>query len=80
MFPAMSIRQPHRRAPPAILVGALAVFDAFNYPRGTLLRMGPGYFPTVLGLLMIGLGTILLVQASRPAPAPAERFSCCVRS
>jgi hypothetical protein len=57
-----------------ILVGALAVIDAFSYPRGTLLRMGPGYFPTVLGIFMIGFGAILLVQAFRPQPAAAEPF------
>ena len=60
-----------------ILVGAFAVLDALNYPRGTLLRMGPGYFPTVLGTLLIGFGAILLLQAFRPAPvapAMAERF------
>src|ERR1700722_9712255 len=57
-----------------ILVGALAVVDAFNYPRGTLLRMGPGYFPTVLGILMLGFGAVLLLQAFRPDPAAAERL------
>jgi hypothetical protein len=50
------------------------VFVALGYPVGTLLRMGPGYFPAVIGLLMIGFGVILLVQAFRPEPAAAEPF------
>ena len=31
------------------------------------LRMGPGYFPTILSILMIGLGAMIAVQALRAA-------------
>ena len=30
---------------------------------GTSFRMGPGYFPTILSILMIGLGAVIAVQA-----------------
>ena len=30
--------------------------SARNYALGTAARMGPGYFPRILGLLLIGLG------------------------
>jgi Tripartite tricarboxylate transporter TctB family len=39
-----------------IAIGAAAVFIARNYTFGTALRMGPGYFPTVLGGLLILFG------------------------
>ena len=57
-----------------VLVGVVALTEAARHPMGTLLRMGPGYFPTVLGVLIIGFGAILLAQAFRPAPAMALNF------
>ena len=41
------------------LFGVFAVIVARNYPMGTSFRMGPGYFPTVLGggLALLGLFT-----------------------
>ena len=32
---------------------------------GTSFRMGPGYFPTILSILMIALGAVIAVQALR---------------
>jgi hypothetical protein len=34
-----------------------------NYPMGSALRMGPAYFPTVLGGLMAVLGAIVLLRS-----------------
>jgi hypothetical protein len=34
-----------------------------NYPMGTAVRMGPAYFPTVLGGLMAVLGAIIFLRA-----------------
>ena len=42
----------------AIGTGAMAI--ARNYPFGTALRMGPGYFPVVLGGLLVVFGLYLL--------------------
>jgi hypothetical protein len=39
-----------------IAVGAAAIIIASKYAFGTALRMGPGYFPTVLGGLLILFG------------------------
>lgn len=36
---------------------------SFNYPMGTAVRMGPAYFPTVLGGLLAILGGFLLLRA-----------------
>ncbi|MCC7079692.1 MAG: tripartite tricarboxylate transporter TctB family protein [Burkholderiales bacterium] len=41
-----------------IIFGAAAVYMSRDYPMGSAMRMGPGYFPHYLGILMIlfGLG------------------------
>jgi uncharacterized membrane protein len=48
-----------------IATGAAAVLIARNYSFGSSLRMGPGYFPTVLGGLLILFGIYLLVEGLR---------------
>lgn len=45
----------------AIGSGAIAVASGYNL--GTSVRMGPGYFPTVLGALLVLVGTISMVRA-----------------
>lgn len=35
----------------------------FNLALGTSLRMGPGYFPLLLSIILVGLGVATLVQA-----------------
>lgn len=39
-----------------IAFGALAIYIATDYPFGTASRMGPGYFPTWIGIMLIVLG------------------------
>ncbi len=41
------------------------VYSGISYNLGTAARMGPGYFPRILGLLLIALGGILAVRALR---------------
>jgi hypothetical protein len=41
-----------------VAFGVLAIVVAANYPMGTALRMGPGYFPTYLGALLIAIGVV----------------------
>jgi hypothetical protein len=48
-----------------IVFGLLAILIAREYPLGTAARMGPGYFPRGLGILMIALGAILALRALR---------------
>src|SRR5512145_294018 len=45
--------------------GAVAMWIARDYPFGSALRMGPGYFPTVLGGIMIAMGLYVLVLGVR---------------
>jgi hypothetical protein len=45
--------------------GVAAVGIGSNYPLGAAARMGPGYFPRILGILLIVLGAALAVRALR---------------
>jgi hypothetical protein len=36
-----------------------------SYPLGTASRMGPGYFPRILGILLLGLGALLSLRGFR---------------
>lgn len=50
--------------------GYVAAHAALSYDLGTVLRMGPGMFPTTLGVLLAGLGVLILVPALfRAGPA-----------
>ncbi len=46
-------------------IGTAAMLIARNYPFGTALRMGPGYFPTLLGGLLIIFGLFILATGLR---------------
>ncbi len=57
-----------------IAVGVVALYDASHYPMGTLLRMGPGFFPAILACIMLVLGTILLLQGLSRQSVEPTRF------
>jgi hypothetical protein len=46
-------------------VGLAAVVLGSRYNLGTAARMGPGYFPRILGMLLIALGSIIALRALR---------------
>ena len=46
-------------------IGAAAMWTASHYPFGTTRRMGPGYFPTVLGAILILFGICVMVKGLR---------------
>ena len=58
--------------------GLATVIIAMDYPMGAAVKMGPAYFPTVLGglLVLIGLMAIIrsLLSIGRPS-GPIERFA-----
>lgn len=60
-----------------ILFGALSLHFAADYPMGTAVRMGPGYFPTIVGWCTIVLGVLVtlggLVTDGEPAEPPHFR-------
>jgi len=54
-----------------LAIGAGAILVAREYPIGTAMRMGSGYFPTVLGGILILFGLFLAargVRSSERAP------------
>jgi hypothetical protein len=48
-----------------LFLGGFAVAVAANYPMGSTMRMGPGYFPTVLGGILCLFGVYLVVRGIR---------------
>ena len=40
-------------------LGVLAIYLSRDYPMGSALQPGPGYFPTWLGGIMIGFGVVI---------------------
>ena len=46
-----------------IFFGFLAVVVARNYPMGSALRMGPGYFPIILGSALAVLGFMIAARS-----------------
>ena len=50
--------------------GVAAAAFARSYPMGTTMRMGPGYFPTLLGWLLALIGFVLIARTLiRPGPS-----------
>ena len=46
-----------------LFFGLVAVIVARDYPMGTAGRMGPAYFPTMLGSLLILIGAIAVIRS-----------------
>ena len=45
--------------------GLLAIIVARDYPMGSAMRMGPGYFPTYIGLALIAMGAWIAADGFR---------------
>jgi hypothetical protein len=58
-----------------IFFGVSAILIARDYGMGTALRMGPGYFPTILGGLLTLVGIISLVRSFVVAGSPIGGFA-----
>lgn len=55
--------------------GLGAILLGRDYPMGTATRMGPGYFPVVLGGLLVVIGLALMARALRQDGPPVDRFA-----
>jgi hypothetical protein len=51
--------------------GGVVLQTALNYPVGTLQRMGPGYVPLVLGIILIATGLYIAGKAYVAGPGRA---------
>ena len=57
-----------------IAFGLAALVIGSNYALGTAARMGPGYFPRILGILLICLGSALALRALKLNGPPVPAF------
>jgi len=57
-----------------ITIGGFFAIFARDYPLGSAVRMGPAYFPTVVGWLLVGLGALVFLRSffMRGAEAPSK--------
>ena len=44
-------------------LGSLFFLYSMMYDMGTLTNMGPGYFPTVISLILLFLGLIIILKS-----------------
>lgn len=56
-----------------VLLGLGAIWAGSVYEIGDVSRMGPGFIPTALGVVLVGLGAILVTQ-SFSAPRVEEQL------
>jgi hypothetical protein len=57
-----------------IAFGIAAIVIGSNYALGTAARMGPGYFPRILGILLNLLGAVLVLRSLRLQGSPVPSF------
>ena len=55
-----------------VACGAFFVLVGQDYTFGSARRMGPGYFPTVLGVLLAILGVVVMARAVKMVPKKDE--------
>jgi hypothetical protein len=55
--------------------GAVVLWIARDYPIGSTGRMGPGYFPTVLAVLLMGIGAYIVIRGFARAGEPLGQFA-----
>lgn len=48
-----------------LIIGGLGFYMALDYPFGSALRMGPGYFPRVLSSILMAFGLFVLIRGLR---------------
>lgn len=66
-MPTIWIKRDYFAAAMVVLIGLVAVNEGRKYELGTLQKMGPGYFPVALGIVLIILGFLIAGTASTSA-------------
>jgi len=56
------------------LLGVGAVYKGLSYKVGTLSRMGPGYFPVAVGVVLALMGVLIALGARSNASAKPEEY------
>ena len=55
-----------------LVVGAAFAIGATNYSVGTGARMGPGYFPLILGVILALIGLVISFKATLSGPKDGD--------
>src|ERR671939_482457 len=74
---SMKIKSPKDFWAGVMFVGTGVFFMVWaveHYQMGTAVRMGPAYFPTVLGGLLALLGVVILLESLAVEGPPVPRF------
>ncbi|HWS22107.1 MAG TPA: tripartite tricarboxylate transporter TctB family protein [Methanoregula sp.] len=58
-----------------VALGSAAIIISRNYGMGTALKMGPSYFPTILGCLLIVIGVFSLIRSFIKPGSPFGTFA-----
>jgi putative tricarboxylic transport membrane protein len=58
-----------------LFVGSSAIIIARDYGMGSAVRMGPAYFPTILGALLLLIGAISVIRAFLVPGTPIGAFA-----
>ena len=58
-----------------IFFGASAILIAREYGMGTAIKMGPAYFPTILGATLAGIGAISVIRSFIVPGPPIGAFA-----
>ena len=66
------IRRDHYGGALMFCIGVGAALQGSTYRIGTLSRMGPGYFPLALGVILACIGAVIFLMAGTGAP-PVEK-------
>jgi Tripartite tricarboxylate transporter TctB family len=57
-----------------IIVGAAFAIGAYNYSMGEGARMGPGYFPRLLGIVLALVGSFVLFKSLTVATSDGDKI------
>jgi putative tricarboxylic transport membrane protein len=58
-----------------IFFGASAIIVAHDYVMGTAVKMGPAYFPSLLGGILIAIGAVSVVRSFIVSGSPIGTFA-----
>ena len=53
-----------------IVVGSAALIISRDYGMGTAVKMGPAYFPTILSILLMGIGIVSVIRSFLKSGTP----------
>lgn len=56
-------------------IGIAVIVIGRDYGMGSAMKMGPAYFPTILGALLAAIGAICIVQSLLVPGAPVDAFA-----